>query len=725
MTLSRAMIIRWTIFLGLIALIVGLGVYLNRDVFTSPYDLAYAQDRYDFSQWTIAQSLRPIDDATLYQVAGYRLTSQWEFYTINPEVPPLGKYFYGWSIQLFGNPYIVTIPLFLLAVGLFFLIARRIFTTVPLPKTVKEAKKPLHPSETDSHRPLELAMLATVLFAAEPLLLSHLGETLLDLPQLIGAFLHMFGVLILASAGSWQMDRRGWITGITLAGIGLGWFVSVKIGFFAVVLVGSAAVLLFLKKRLLTLVPIGALAGLTYLLVYLPFFITGGSIGEFLSSQKWMLSFYLEGNDSIDRVFGTVFTMIFAGWTIGWWEDAVWDRVEEWTIFWPLLTGGALITLALSLIPWKPVTSLQKKLPIDRSTVLYLGSYLILILAALTVVPLFTRYLILLFPVVILLTTGLLALVPRQAWLIIVIGMLASVPIQLQPSLESTASAVQTHLSTNTFQDLYVHLDQKTQDTTDRTMFWRERLEDISDLPIVDQTATVTITDAPIGLFADTARATIEIVFFTPLGEIRTITTDARFIRDGASWRLEWTDDILFLGYSPTAEISVETETGQFGSLLLPDGTVVSEGTDWPFFSVIPAQVDDDRAVMEQLDQLTAFGEFEVERMYKANSIATEPQDIGFLKIYQSKDSFEMNALQPGIVVGERPTRVIRTENITDDSLSDDQLKRLEELLADNAQEINPTMAGSIVMILPDGSEEVLIESAGSDGEDVVIESIF
>lgn len=695
--------VRWSLFLIGLAAILGLGIWFNRDPLFAPYDQKYAQNRYDFSQWTIAQSLRPIDDATLYQVAGYRLTSEWEYYTINPEVPPLGKYFYGWSIQLFGNPYLATIPLYLSAVTLFFLLAQLFF------------RKPSNSSanKTKPTDPTLLAMIATTLFAALPLLLGHLGDTLLDLPQLIGVFLFLLGIMYMGETPSVKTDRsklsRPLLLGTVLAAIGLGWFVSVKIGFFAVALVGSAVIYLFRTRQLLWLIPVGIGAGVFYLLVYLPFFFTGGSIAEFLSSQKWMLAFYLEGNEATRQVYGTILPMLFAGMTIGWWEDASWSRVAEWTIFWPVLAASPLIAQAIPGI----------RHSLENNKRWFLLAYFLLMIASLAYVPLFTRYVILILPIGILFLTAILQKLPRWVWIGTIVLMILHIPFRLQPSFESTVSAIEYHLSSNTYQDLYAHLDPATkQEHPDRQEFWRERLTDLSQIPIRQQTTSVTIVDAPESIFDETGTIQIETIYETPMGNIRVFTPTAPVKRQPGGWKLEWDDSIILPEYDASATVQSSVVPGEYGRLLLPDGTVVSEAVDWAYYQVIPGQIEDEVAVRTQLMNLTGIPDMEVERLYKSNSITSIPQDIGFR--LESAELVSEDELEPGIVQTTRKQRVAKVEGLTDQEQA--AVEQFAQRSPGSLGSLDPIIGGTVVLQYPDGREIVIHEQEPQDGIDTVLD---
>ena len=95
-------------------------IYSYRSIFLTPYDNNYYRDLYDHSQWNIPRSKRTVGDNIVYKVAGYDLVKTWDYFTIDPQTPVLGKYIFGfvWH-SLFFLDYGVVINLLLLRWQLF------------------------------------------------------------------------------------------------------------------------------------------------------------------------------------------------------------------------------------------------------------------------------------------------------------------------------------------------------------------------------------------------------------------------------------------------------------------------------------------------------------------------------------------------------------------------------------------------------------------------------
>src|SRR5690349_2806181 len=96
----------------LLAVIVGVTLFFSRWVYLIPTDWAHLQDRFGNSQWRIPNSSRVISDSELYQVAGKELVEGEDPFLINPEVPPVAKYIYGFTGKMTGNAHWASLVLY-------------------------------------------------------------------------------------------------------------------------------------------------------------------------------------------------------------------------------------------------------------------------------------------------------------------------------------------------------------------------------------------------------------------------------------------------------------------------------------------------------------------------------------------------------------------------------------------------------------------------------------
>ena len=176
-------------------------IYFNRWIFSFRYDSNYYENYYYHSQWNIPESTRVIPDEDLYKFVGFRLAEGGNPFDINYEAPPAAKYIYGLSSKYLNNPYFASFAFYALALIAFFFLARVVF------------------SNTFS------LLVAVFLFVTSSILAAQIGQTMLDLPQMLWLLLHLYFFLTgIKKEYSRPIVRLG------LAGIFLGLMTGTKIG---------------------------------------------------------------------------------------------------------------------------------------------------------------------------------------------------------------------------------------------------------------------------------------------------------------------------------------------------------------------------------------------------------------------------------------------------------------------------------------------------------------
>lgn len=328
--------------------------------YSRPFRKDFLYTLYYNSQWMNPESKYGIGDDGLYQVAGDTLATKHEFFTINPEMPVLGKYIYGYSIQFFGNAEIAALMMFMLALFVFSILVK------------KHIKNKI------------FQICALIFFITDPLLFEQSYITMFDLPQLLFLLMHILAMTWMARK---KLSQRQQSILTIAAGLSLGLFISVKIAFLASIIVLIDIFILYRLKRLWRLIPIGILSGIIYTSSYFVYFIQGHSVIEFLKNQKWMLHFYLSSR--VKPVYGTALSTLIAGKTIGWGEQSEWTHVSQWTIAW----SAYIITFFIS--AFVSIKKILKNTDLSYILLILLAAGL---LGAYTFLPFFTRYLVLLLP---------------------------------------------------------------------------------------------------------------------------------------------------------------------------------------------------------------------------------------------------------------------------------------------------------------------------------------
>ncbi len=362
---------------------IALALYFSRWALLLPVDLVHLQDRFDHSQWRIPQSSRVISDNELYQVAGIRLVQGADPFSINPEVPPLAKYLYGWSWAVTGNPHWLSVGLLVVAVWIFYQLTRKMTTQS------------------------QAQQFTTWIFLISPLLLSQLTQTMLDLPQLVALLIHWWAVNRLITKPSPSTPDRSHFWTL-VAGLSLGAAAATKFPLVIPIILLADGWLLWKLHKLSRLVQILFLTGLVYVSSYAYYFWLGHTPIEWLKAQKWMLHFYLGSRSDTAPL--TFWITSFTGSYQGWWNEAA-SRVGEWTWWWP----ASLLLPAAVFIK-------------DRRKLSPFQSYLFLcwmgLLGLYTLIPFWPRYFLSILPLGILLAVPILEKMSSKLKYLIISGLL-------------------------------------------------------------------------------------------------------------------------------------------------------------------------------------------------------------------------------------------------------------------------------------------------------------
>lgn len=257
------------------------------------YDSIYANKKGDF-----------IRDEYVYSFAAGAYLSGVSPVLVNPETPPLGKYFIALSIIIFRNEHLLTIFFGIGSLVLLYFLGRQVFSSTLL------------------------ALLPVLFLSFEPLFLNQMRITpLLDIMQLF--FLLAFFICF-----NKALAVKRPLVYFLLANIMLGAFISVKFFGTGVTLVGAAVVVLFLRKHLRQLVQYlltAVVAPILLLSTYIPVLFSGYSLREFIGIQKWIFLY----NQGHVTKFLTFFPLFLFNIWYSWWDTSVMSD-SQWQITWPL-----------------------------------------------------------------------------------------------------------------------------------------------------------------------------------------------------------------------------------------------------------------------------------------------------------------------------------------------------------------------------------------------------
>lgn len=351
--------------------VLSLILWSYRWIFFYRFDYAIATNRVNLSQWRIPQSTRIIADDQLYPYAGYELILGKKFILLNAEVPPFAKGLYGLSIQLTQNPYLLSLLLLLTSLGVLFFVAR----------TLGFSRR--------------LSLFATLVLLSNQLFFSQLGQTMLDLTQML---LLLLNLLFLLRATKRPTSLK--IGGLLLSGLALGLLAASKFPLFAVIIfIVELLWLLFQCKSWRVLVYVGGVVG-AYCLSYAVLLLGDSTLRELISVQAWMIHFYRIGKIEADPLH-TLMQLV----TGDFYRRTMLSHIQmysnEWSIWWTT----SLVSIVYC--TFNKRTSRQQRL---------LAIVGLLLVLAMIVSPFVNRYFLLVLPLGILLSLSLIQKIVHHTW---------------------------------------------------------------------------------------------------------------------------------------------------------------------------------------------------------------------------------------------------------------------------------------------------------------------
>lgn len=299
-----------------------------------------------------------VSDSFLYSYVGYRYAQGADPSLLNPEHPPLAKLLIGTSVLLFGNEHIIGIAvafLTLILVGLIsFQMKRSVFMA-------------------------GVSMFFTSLF---PLF----TDQLVNGPQLELYQLFFFlGMIFFIMWGS----KKNNAIHFCMAGIAFGMLLSTKTLLPFLALFG-AWLLISLRNRWKELSLLLGVGALTFCLTYYSYFLHGGTIRTFLGLQKYIVTYYGNANIPLLEFAGNYLRLIFTGSWKFWDSARSVSAYSEWNLLWPILFLMGMYGLRRQWVTYKQTHML----------ILFILLYNVFVF----IVPVFPRYLLLLYiPLIILL----------------------------------------------------------------------------------------------------------------------------------------------------------------------------------------------------------------------------------------------------------------------------------------------------------------------------------
>ena len=378
-----------------------------------------------------------------------------------------------------------------------------------------------------------------------------------------------------------------------------------------------------------------------------------------------------------------VFLSTLTGFIKGWFQGSGWERVKEWTIFWPLY-----IFLFLKLVFSKNEKNKEEK---------YLLYLTLSLLFLYIIVPFNARYLVLVIPFLIILTIKQIKKINKLVIKFILIIFAAQVINFLYPGPNDTLGVINQVWRNGSYQDLYSFLDENTTETITRNQFWRQGQTIERSIELINK--KIKINNIKLTFpWENKTSTSLEIIYYTPLGKITNIKK-IELVRESNVWKIKWNYNLLFPDFEPGDQIVFEHDYGQYGKLINKDEKILSEVTYTPVFYLTPSLIKDESIVQNQLTRLTGLKKHDLEYIYKADW-----QPDWSVRIAPLKNNLSLNLI-----------------NLT---LLDESISIKNEVLSmvnNKYPQLEPSSGGEIILKKKNGTIKSLLKKNKIDGKDIYL----
>lgn len=590
-----------------------------------PFDASILERRYDHSQWRIPLSTRIISDDQLYVVSGLRIVRGESLLQSSPEVPPLGKWLYGFAALSLRQPLWISIFVTVLGIGIWSLLLRQM--------GIKNWSW----------------LIGLSWAVSSPLWTGQAIQTMMDSIQVSLVLLHLsmlwFSDETLPHPKNRQTIQKTaiWII-IFMSGFFLGLAAATK--FFVFLLPFAAADFWWLitttkrplKLRLLSLLVFTLGGGLGYVLPYAPFILHESLLG-WMKLQWWMLSFYR----SSQQVHGWGMAVIThaTGWYRAWWAGAPWNFQSAWNPLWM----SSLLGLAGS------VLLIMRRRKITRKQLwltLAMGGLWVLLLSA----PFWPRYALLTLPFGLLLLLSFMQNMPKRllfsgAALFSFLLSLHSLSWFLPPPTESL-QFLSSQWAQGNYEDAasFISVAQ-----TQPDLFFKH-IQEFETAMESTQSALLVTPERVAFPWSNTTPVVISWSLDTPLGPMKSTSTSTLH-RQGHWWRLDWPTE--WQGdFEPDNESKITVTTTPDAVLRSSDGIILAETKTEPWLFLVPDLMNPGIEQLNQASQDTNIGAVQIERTLFVNTIGDTAQKIGPLDTPEKVTYWKK---QPGAIIRELPVR--------------------------------------------------------------------
>lgn len=291
--------------------------FKNKEVYSQKYDYSYWQNRFDHSQYAQGdKSSFILSDAELNTFRGYQyVQKKMDMEKFIPGHPPLASYILAFSIVIFNNQYFASLIFGVITLLLLYKIG------------VLVTQNKL------------LSIVVTFLFSLEPIFLTQLNDSMLDIFQLC------FGLAAVFFYLKWIKNDRFVL--LLISQLFVGFVLSTKFvlsGAPLPIALTISIVLLNNFKKFKHYIYSLPLIGVGYLIGHLSYFFYHPSVISFIKYQRYIISWWFGSPQTMPL---QVWDMIFFNRWHTWWGNLDIVPIDLWRFTWPVIFGISIFSFIL------------------------------------------------------------------------------------------------------------------------------------------------------------------------------------------------------------------------------------------------------------------------------------------------------------------------------------------------------------------------------------------
>lgn len=555
--------------------------YYKQGEFSAQYDASYWKDRYEHSQYKLPLSKRGIGDDALYAYGGYTVVKGGDPTKIVFDKPAFGIVGIGIFIIFFNNPIFSGLFFGLGSLIVFYFLVKKLF------------------ADTFS------AVFASTLFLFNPVFFSHLSLSLLDVMQLFFFLLCFYCFTFVVSF------RKNVPLFIFLSAFFLGLSAQTKIPFFLPLVLIIQIGFILKKRSWKGLIFYGFGGAISLVLSSLIYLYHNYSFFDFLRIQKYIIAIYQASQLHVhpEAIWQFMFTGFFPNVST---REPLF--IEEWTMLLPLITILALVSI-VHLIRYDKKSSWVKGM----------GIFVLLTLVLLTVIPVYPRYVLIIFPFLCFFAVLYIKqhTNPKKMMILflasIVYGLIHAF-IFLQPKPDSALQSFYFNFSQKYFQDVYQeNITKGSRPSRSAEVFFKDVFTLFEDAKI--RAIRIEELDNQVSRFDKKGLVTIRVTYFTEYLGSFSETKKIMLEKENNIWKIVWNPEYLLEGYKPGYRVVSQRINGKRGIIYDEGGSGLGRDEMGYLISFNPSLMSpkQERSMLAYLSTLSPMKETHLQNAYLEN----------------------------------------------------------------------------------------------------------